>query len=351
MREDFEKIEYQYHTLESFLACGDAMADMKKYTESVRKFSMLESLVFAISNYRKLEKQKTEVEVLLKESSDEQILKVAAEELEEITLRMQRIEEGIEEKLYEEDTEPSRGVIVEIRQAAGGKESGLFAAELLRMYTKYAESKGWKVEVLTTHDIELGGIKEVVFAVKGDGAYAHFKFESGVHRVQRVPETEAGGRIHTSTVTVAVLKEPEEIELNIDPKDLKIDTFRAGGAGGQHVNKTDSAVRITHLPTGFVVVCQDERSQGRNKEKAMRVLRAKIMEEQAQRQENMISSERRIQVGGGERSEKIRTYNFPQRRVTDHRGSITIYRLEEFLNGDLDLVIKPLIIATRKKKI
>ena len=254
--------------------------------------------------------------------------------------RLARLDKAIDQKHQEQ-----------IRQAAGGKESALFASELLRMYTKYAEVKGWKLEILSLHPTDLGGIKEVSFGVKGKGAYAHFRFESGVHRVQRVPETEAGGRIHTSTVTVAVLKEPEEIELKIDPKELKIETFRASGAGGQHVNMTDSAVRITHLPTGISVSCQDERSQIKNREKAMRVLRARLMEYEISRRDSEISSQRKHQVGSGERSEKVRTYNFPQRRVTDHRIPISIYQLEDFLNGDMDIIIKPLILHFRKKKI
>ncbi len=349
MFDNFQRIESEYKEVEGSLANPEIVHDKKKYAELARKFSVLREFMLAIDTYRKLSKQKEELSQMLKDPLEEEMLTVIQEELKEIDERLVKIEEKVEAKFYEEETEPNRGVVVEIRQAAGGKEAALFAAELLRMYTRYAENKGWKLEVLDLSPTDLGGIKGVIFGVKGQGAYAHMKFESGVHRVQRIPETEAGGRIHTSTVTVAVLKEPEDVELKIDPKDLKIETFRSSGAGGQHVNTTDSAVRAIHLPTGITVVCQDERSQIKNRDKAMRVLRARLMETMLKNQEDTISQERKSQVGTGERSEKIRTYNFPQRRVTDHRGPFTIYRLEEFLDGNLDLIITSLILQARKK--
>ena len=242
-------------------------------------------------------------------------------------------------------------MIVEIRGGAGGEEAALFAANLYRMYSMYAEKKGWKTELVNLNETELGGFKEVSFMIDGEGAFSRLKFESGVHRVQRVPETEAQGRIHTSTATVAVLPEAEDVDVQIDPKDLQIDTFRSSGAGGQHINKTSSAIRITHLPTGMVVECQDERSQYKNKDKAMKVLRARLLAQEVEKASSQVAEERRSQVGTGDRSERIRTYNYPQARVTDHRIGLTLYKLEDVLNGALDEVIDPLIAADRAAKL
>ena len=249
------------------------------------------------------------------------------------------------------DPNDDRSVIVEIRGGAGGEEAALFAYNLYRMYTMYAEKRGWKTEIVSLNETELGGFKEVSFTIDGDGAYSRLKFESGVHRVQRVPETETQGRIHTSTATVAVLPEADEVDLEIDPKDLKIDTFRSSGAGGQHINKTSSAIRVTHLPTGTVVECQDERSQYKNKDKALRVLRARLLDAKVAAQNAEIAANRKSQVGTGDRSERIRTYNYPQLRVTDHRIGLTIYRLFDVLNGDLDEIIDALIAADRAEKL
>lgn len=249
------------------------------------------------------------------------------------------------------DPNDDRNVIVEIRGGAGGEEAALFSGVLYRMYSMYAESQGWKCEILNANETELGGFKEVSFMISGEGAYSRLKYESGVHRVQRVPETETQGRIHTSTVTVAVLPEAEDVEVQINPNDLQIDTFRAGGAGGQHINKTDSAIRITHLPTGLVVECQDERSQYKNKDKAMKVLKSRLLEAKREEQNSAVSEERRMQVGTGDRSERIRTYNYPQGRMTDHRIGLTLYRLESILNGDIDEVIDALITADRAKQL
>ena len=249
------------------------------------------------------------------------------------------------------DPNDERNVIIEIRGGAGGEEAALFAGVLFRMYNMYAQERRWKVEVLNANEIQLGGFKEVSFMISGEGAYSRFKYESGVHRVQRVPDTETQGRVHTSTVTVAVLPEAEDVEIEINPTDLQIDTYRAGGAGGQHVNKTESAIRITHLPTGVVVECQDERSQYKNKDKAMKVLKSRLLEAKRAEQESAVAEERRSQVGTGDRSERIRTYNYPQSRVTDHRIGLTLYRLEDVLNGDLDEIIDALTTADRAAKL
>ncbi|MCM8824279.1 MAG: peptide chain release factor 1, partial [Candidatus Omnitrophica bacterium] len=278
-----------------------------------------------------------------------ELIELAKEEILKIDSKIKALEERIEDIFFEDDEDTDRDIIVEIRAAAGGEESALFAADLFKMYSRYIENKKWQMEVLSSHPTEIGGFKEIIFSVKGKGCYLHLRFESGVHRVQRVPVTEAGGRIHTSTVTVAVLIEPKNIELKIDPNELRIDTYRAGGHGGQYVNRTDSAVRITHIPTGIVVACQDERSQIKNREKAMRVLKARLLDKMKQEENSKITRERRLQIGTGERSEKIRTYNFPERRVTDHRINLTVYRLEEILEGDLDEIIKGLIKESRAK--
>ena len=262
-----------------------------------------------------------------------------------------RISEEIKILLLPRDPNDDKNVIIEIRGGAGGEEAALFAATLMRMYSMYAESKGWKTEIINENATELGGYKEVSFMIEGDGAYSRLKFESGVHRVQRVPDTESQGRIHTSTVTVAVLPEVDDVEIEINMADLQIDTYRASGAGGQHVNKTESAIRITHLPTGLVVECQDERSQHKNKDKAMKVLRSRLYEQAQKEQTDKIASERKSQVGTGDRSERIRTYNYPQGRVSEHRIGLTIYHLEQTLNGDLDEIIDALITADQAEKL
>lgn len=352
MDKEIEKIEKEYKQVSQQLASQEVLSDRDRYQKLAKRFSFLENLMKLIKEYRHLVGQKQDLENILKNKNESQeFIGLAQEELSDIEERLRRVEEDIEEKIYEEESEPDRTAIVEIRPAAGGMEASLFSADLYRMYSKYIAKKGWMIETLYSHTTEIGGLKEVVFAAKGKGAYAHLRFESGVHRVQRVPITESGGRIHTSTVTVAVLKEPTQLEVQIDSNDLKIDTFRASGAGGQHVNVTDSAVRITHLPSGIIASCQDERSQIKNREKALRILKARILEYEKRKQIQGIDSERRQQIGTGERSEKIRTYNFPQRRVTDHRGPISVYKLEQVLEGDVDLLIKPLILRERKSKI
>lgn len=276
---------------------------------------------------------------------------MAQQELSESKVAIDALTEELKILLLPRDPNDERNVIVEIRAGAGGEESALFAHSLYRMYTMYAERRGLRHEPISISETELGGCKEVSFLISGEGAYSRFKFESGVHRVQRVPETETGGRIHTSTVTVAVLPEAEEVEMEINPTDLQIDTFRSSGAGGQHINKTESAIRITHLPTGTVVECQDERSQFKNKDKAMKVLRARLLEQKQQEQQSAIAADRKSQVGTGDRSERIRTYNFPQGRVTDHRIGLTLYKIDPILNGDLDEVVDALMTAYRAEQL
>ena len=273
------------------------------------------------------------------------------EEYEQASADIEVYQEELKILLLPRDPNDDKNVIVEIRGGAGGEEASLFAGVLFRMYSMYGETKGWKSEILNSNPTELGGFKEVSFMIEGEGAYSRLKFESGVHRVQRVPETESQGRIHTSTVTVAVLPEAEEVDVEINPADLQIDTYRSGGAGGQHVNKTESAIRITHLPTGTVVECQDERSQHKNKDRAMKILRSKILEAEMAKQHEAIAGERKAQVGTGDRSERIRTYNYPQGRVSDHRINLTLYRIDAILNGDLDEIIDALVTADTAEKL
>jgi peptide chain release factor 1 len=283
--------------------------------------------------------------------SDPDFHDMAQEEYDEAKENSAKTEEEIKLLLLPKDPNDSKNVIIEIRGGAGGEEAALFAYNLYRMYTMYAESKRWKSEIANINETELGGIKEVSFVIEGEGAYSRLKFESGVHRVQRVPDTEASGRIHTSTVTVAVLPEMEEVDFQINPADLQIDTFRSSGAGGQHVNKTESAIRITHLPTGTVVECQDERSQHKNRERAMKILVSRLLEAEREKQSAAVAEERRSQVGTGDRSERIRTYNFPQGRVTDHRIGLTLYKIEQIMNGDLDEIIDALVTADQAEKL
>ena len=347
---DYSKLKEEHALLSEKLSSEEVYKDRAHYQNLAKRFSFLEKVVTLIKEREKCVKEKKDLQKIIASSGeDKEVREFAQSELPLLEQKLNEIEEAIEEKLFDDHDQADRDIIMEMRAAAGGDESALFVGDLLRMYTRYIEKKGWKQEVLSSHPTELRGFKEIVFSIRGENCYAHLKFESGVHRVQRVPMTESGGRVHTSTATVAVLVEPQEVELTLNQDDLKIDTFRASGAGGQHVNRTDSAVRITHLPSGLVVSCQDERSQIKNKDKAMRVLRARLLDRQERESQARVVQERRVQIGSGERSEKIRTYNFPERRVTDHRVNLTIYKLPQIVEGELDLIIKELMAAERKK--
>ncbi len=346
---NFDKLKQEYDKISKQLGSPELLKNQKEYARLAKRFSYLEKILKLSETRQKYLKESEHLKQLGSDSREpEEMRKLAQEELKELEEKLAKIDKEIEDKIFEAD-EPDYDVIIEIRSAAGGNEAALFCASLFKMYSRYAEAKGWKQEILSSHLTEIGGFKEVYFSLKGKAVWRHLKFESGVHRVQRVPVTESGGRIHTSTVTVAVLIEPKEVELKINPEDLKIDTYRASGAGGQHVNVTDSAVRMTHLPTGVVVTCQDERSQIKNRAKALRVIKARIMQKLMDDEANKMSQARRIQVGSGERSEKIRTYNFPERRVTDHRINFTLHKLESILEGDLDEITERLIAEERKK--
>ena len=322
----------------------EVINDQKTWQKYMKEHADLEPIVMKYREYKEVVDNIKESKEILEEESDEELRELAKMELSDLESRVEPIEDELKILLLPKDPNDEKNVIVEIRGGAGGDEAALFAGDLFRMYSRYAERKKWKMEIIEKQEMGIGGIKEAVFSINGFGAYSRLKFESGVHRVQRVPETESAGRVHTSTATVAVLPEVEDVkEVKIDPRDLKIDTYRSGGAGGQHVNMTDSAVRITHLPTGIIVQCQDERSQLKNREKAMKHLASKLFEMECEKQRSQVESERRLQVGTGDRSEKIRTYNYPQGRITDHRIKFTVYQLEAYLDGDLDEMIDALI--------
>lgn len=328
------------------------LSEPEQYRALSIEHSNLSPIIEKYSAYKKAAAAHTEAKELLNEGGMDPEFKVmVSEQLEESAGQMETLEKELRVLLLPKDPNDDKNVIMEIRGGAGGEEAALFANSLYRMYTMYAESRRWKIEVLNLNATELGGIKEISFSITGQGAYSRLKFESGVHRVQRVPETESQGRVHTSTVTVAVLPEAEEVDFEIDPTDLQIDTFRSSGAGGQHINKTESAIRITHLPTGVVVECQDERSQYKNKEKAMKVLRSRLLEAKIAEQNAAIAADRRAQVGTGDRSERIRTYNYPQGRLTDHRIGYTSYQLANNLNGDLDDLLDALMTADQALKL
>lgn len=345
-----EKSEKRYDELEQLMASLEVIANKELYSRYAKELAGLREPVSLLREHRKVTRETEELRVMLGEKHDKDFTEMAQKELKELADRIQELENKINVFLRGEDKDLNKDIIMEIRQGTGGLEAGLFAGDLYRMYTKYAARKNWTVETMSSHPSELGGFKEIVFSIKGKDAYKRLKLESGVHRVQRVPSTEAQGRIHTSTATVAVLVEPGELDFNIEPKDLRIDTYRSSGPGGQHMQKTDSAVRITHLPSGLAVACQDERSQGKNKTKAMRILRARLSEMKMQEEAKRVTEVRRSQIGTGDRSEKIRTYNFPDRRVTDHRINFTLHRLEAILEGDLDEVSNTLIKAEEAAK-
>ncbi len=349
MNEALESRLKRFRELERLLSDPAVLSDRAQVRTYAKERSDLMPLIERYQEFQKVKIQVAEAQELLSSRDSSAEMRTLAEtELEELKARSESLEQELETLLLDRDPESQKSVIVEIRAGTGGAEASLFAADLYRMYTRYAAGQSWRVEPIDMSSTEVGGFKEVIFAVEGTGVFRRLKFERGVHRVQRVPATEASGRIHTSTVTVAVLPQAEEVDIQIDSKDLRIDVFRSSGPGGQGVNTTDSAVRITHLPTGIVVSCQDERSQLKNKAKAMKVLRARLLELKTQEQVLQRTSERRAQIGTGERSEKIRTYNFPDRRITDHRINFTSYRLEEILNGQLEELVDPLLEAERK---
>ncbi|HEY8477418.1 MAG TPA: peptide chain release factor 1 [Chloroflexota bacterium] len=351
MLERLAEMDRRYQELTKELTRPEVLADPKAIQQLGREQATLEPTVARYRDYLRVRQQLAEARALIEEERDEELRALAREEIEALQARRATLVAELREALRPRDPNDDRDVIVEIRAGTGGEEASLFAADLFRMYARYAERQGWKVELLSTSPTDLGGFREVIFEVKGHGAYSRFKHESGVHRVQRVPVTEASGRIHTSTATVAVLPEPDEVEVNIDEEDLEIEVFRSGGHGGQSVNTTDSAVRITHRPTGIVVSCQDERSQLKNKMKAMAVLRARLYELELRKHREEISSTRRAQVGSGERAEKIRTYNFPQDRVTDHRIGLTLHNLGGILDGELDTLVDALTLAAEKEPV
>lgn len=337
----------RYEELEKQL--GILTPGSSDFIKVAKEKSELEELVNKYRELTKKEKEREDLKELLENEKDEELIKIAKEELEKVEIELEKLDKEMMLLLMPKDEMASRNVIMEIRAGTGGEEAAIFAADLFRMYTRYAEMKNWKYEVLDFNQTELGGYKEVILSIKGKDVYSRLKYESGVHRVQRIPITESGGRIHTSTASVVVIPEAEEIDIAIDPKDLKIDTFRAGGAGGQYVNKTESAVRITHIPTGIVVTCQDERSQLQNRERAMRILRSRLLDIELQKKHSMETEMRRSFIKTGDRSDKIRTYNFPQNRVTDHRINFTLYKLDSFLDGNCDELIDALILNEQEE--
>ena len=352
MFDKLQGIEDKLEKINSSLCDPEVVSNQEEYKKLMREAKTLTPIVEKFREYKKVNSDLTEAKEMLADSSlDKEFRDMASEEAAKALKKTEELKEELKVLLLPKDPNDYKNVIVEIRGGAGGEEAALFAGSLFRMYSMYAERKGWKTEIMNENPTELGGYKEISFMIEGEGAYSRLKFESGVHRVQRVPETESQGRVHTSTVTVAVLPEAEEVEFTLDPADLQIDVFRSSGAGGQKVNKTSSAIRVTYLPTGMVVECQDERSQYKNKDKALKVLCARLLEEKTAKQNAEIAGERRSQVGTGDRSERIRTYNFPQGRVSDHRIGLTLYKIEAIMNGDLDEIIDALVTADTAEKL
>lgn len=351
MLEKLRSLEERFSTVSELISDSEVISDRDRWRDLCREHSELSPIIEEYNRYKEYLATIEEDKELIETEEDKELVEMLKSDLADAEKKAQASEEEIKLLLIPKDPNDDKNVIMEIRGGTGGEEAALFAGTLMRMYSMYADNNGWKLEILSSNPTELGGYKEISFSIMGKGAYSRLKYESGVHRVQRVPETESGGRIHTSAVTVAVLPEVEEVEFEINRNDLRIDVFRAGGPGGQCVNTTDSAVRITHIPTGVVVSCQDEKSQLQNKEKAMKILRSRIYEAMEAERNREIADERKSQVGSGDRSERIRTYNFPQSRITDHRINLTIYKLEQFLNGELDEVIEALITSDRAMKL
>jgi peptide chain release factor 1 len=352
MLEKFQAIENKYLELENLISDPVVLADQSKWLQHTQAHAKLAPIVAKIREYKAVYAALADTNEMLRDKQlDDELKSLVQEELSSLKLQDEKLAEELRVLMLPKDPNDDKNVIVEIRGGAGGDEAALFAGDLFRMYTRYAETQGWRMEILDSSPTELGGFKEAIFVLEGTGAYSRLKFESGVHRVQRIPSTESGGRIHTSTVTVAVLPEAEDVDITINPGDIRIDTYRASGAGGQHINKTDSAIRITHLPTGIVVTCQDQKSQLKNKEQAMRVLRARVLEKAQSEQHAEVAETRKSQVGTGDRSERIRTYNFPQGRVTDHRIGLTLHKLDFILNGDLSELINALTAADQSERL
>ena len=352
MIDRLQVFENRYEELSEKLCDPSVTSSAELYTEVMKEYKAVEPIALKYREYKNSVKELSEARELFEENkNDSEMCDMISEEISELEERIPQIESELRILLLPKDPNDDKNVIVEIRGGAGGEESALFAAVLYRMYSMYAVKRGYRLEILNTNETELGGYKERSFMLTGEGAYSRLKYESGVHRVQRVPETETQGRIHTSTATVAVLPEADDVDISINPADLKIDTFRSSGAGGQHINKTESAIRITHIPTGVVVECQDERSQYKNKDKAMKVLKSRLLEAERERRSSEVAEERHQQVGTGDRSERIRTYNYPQGRVTDHRIGLTLYKIDDILNGNIDEIIDALITADRTAKL
>ncbi len=351
MFDKLQSAEDRYEEISHKLSDPDVINNQEEYKRYMKEYSDLEEIVQKFREYKKVTSDVEEARELLNDTLDKDFREMVQAEFEDAQEKLEAIKKQLKVMIVPKDPNDDKNVIVEIRGGAGGEEAALFAGVLFRAMTRYAERRRWKYEILDSNPTELGGFKEVVFLIEGKGAFSRLKFESGVHRVQRVPSTESSGRIHTSTITVAVLPEVEEVDVDINPNDLRIDTYRASGAGGQHINKTDSAIRITHIPSGIVVACQDERSQHKNKDKAMKILRSKLYDAAQEQQFNEVAQDRKSQVGTGDRSERIRTYNYPQGRVTDHRINLTLYKLDQVLDGDLDEIIDALITTDQSEKL
>ena len=348
MFENLNDVEKRYEELTKLISDPDVISNQNTWRKYMKEHSDLEPIVMKYREYKKLE---SDLETAKEMMNDKDLKDLAEEEMLKAKEKLPKLEEELKILLIPKDPDDDKNIICEIRAGAGGEEAALFAGTLFRMYSMYADRKHWKLEILNENETGLGGYKEITFMIKGEGAYSRLKFESGVHRVQRVPETEASGRIHTSTATVAVLPEVEDVEVDINPADIKMEVFRASGAGGQHVNKTSSAVRLIHIPTGMVAECQTERSQVQNRENAMKMLRSRLYEQEKRQRDSELENERRSQIGNADRSEKIRTYNYPQGRITDHRIGMSIYQMDNFLNGDLDEMIDNLIAADTAEKL
>lgn len=349
----FDKLDFileKYEELSKKVSDPDVIARQKEWQKLMKEMSDLEPIVKEYTAYKKAKEELEEAKEILEIEDDEELREMAREELKSNEAAIEEYTENLKILLLPKDPNDDKNVILEVRAGTGGDEAALFGSDLLRMYLRYAERMRWKTELIESNETEIGGVKEVVMLVKGKGAYSRLKYESGVHRVQRVPETESGGRVHTSAASIAVMPEVDDVEVNLDPNDVRVDVYRASGNGGQCVNTTDSAVRLTHMPTGLVVTCQDEKSQIKNKEKAFKVLKSRLFDLMQQEQDDKIAAERKSQIGSGDRSERIRTYNFPQSRITDHRINLTLYKLDSFLDGDLDEVIDALITEDQAEK-